>query len=91
MRFVTSLACDRGHRRESLQLENRLPRRPRVCRKCRLAMRPTGAARTDRLRGEELTSRQLRRTLRQLGLVRGDVFSVESASAPARRFEITSA
>lgn len=89
-RFVTALACPEGHARELLYLEPRLTRGHR-CRACRSPLRPTGAARTDRLAAAELSAGQRRRTLRQLGLVPGDVFHVESAVAASRRFEITDA
>ncbi len=86
-RFLTALACPDAHERPLLHLEARL-RGTLECRACRKKLEPTGLARTDRLVGTELTARQRRRTLRQIGLVAGDVFHVQAAGASPYRVEI---
>jgi molybdopterin/thiamine biosynthesis adenylyltransferase len=84
-RFVRRLVCVRcGVGRGVLRLAGSLGGRAGACRRCGAAMRAAGVDVSERLEGHALAPRELRRTLRSLGLRPGDVFTVARVGRAAR-------
>lgn len=80
--FVTRLACPRcGHARELLRLRPSLSDAQRACPRCASRMASAGSDTFERLARRASDARSLKRTLRALGLRRGEVFTLEGAGA----------
>jgi molybdopterin/thiamine biosynthesis adenylyltransferase len=80
-RFVTELTCPVcNSTREVVRLTDRLGPTARRCRRCRYTVTPRGFDLRDRLDASELSPKARRRSLAQLGLQSGDVFTVSGPS-----------
>ena len=88
-RFVTGLICPAcGASRRLLRLADRLSPAAQRCPRCPNALLYRGFDLRDRLDPAELPARARRRSLAQLGLQNGDVFTIAAANGE-RHFQIS--
>jgi hypothetical protein len=90
-RFATALACTRcGAERPAFALERSFRRAPQSCPTCAGGLRPTGFALRDSITAGVESGAALAMPLADLGLMAGDVFSLETPSVVVH-YELESA